>query len=260
MSTPEPRAVLHNRRWWRRERPFAHFFATDVFAPAFYEALVTAFREVLDKGLSETRKSGRFSRAASGYDAYIHALPADVDGPLAFFISRGWHDLLASLTHVEATGDMSAALHHHEPHSSDGIIHNDLNPGWFVSRPRADGINPADSRACNYNRGTPHAPGTAPIERTRAVAMIFFLNNEDWGAGYGGECGLYATREGDPQPDARIAPVNNSILVFECTPCSFHRFLGNRDLARDSVILWLHREKTHAVERWGERAIVKWSR
>jgi Rps23 Pro-64 3,4-dihydroxylase Tpa1-like proline 4-hydroxylase len=99
-----------------------------------------------------------------------------------------------------------------------------------------------------------------PIERTRAVTMIFFLNNTDWREGDGGECGLYASREGNLEPEARIAPINNSILVFECTPHSLHRFLANHAAPRDSVILWLHRQKELAVERWGERAIVKWSR
>jgi hypothetical protein len=252
--------VLQNRRWWHRSRPFGHFVADDVFVRAFYDEIEGAFRAVLDKGLSETRAGGAFSRASSGYDAYIHPLPSTIDGPLAFFLSRGWHDLLASLAGVRATGDMSVALHHHEPHSRDGVIHNDLNPGWFVSRPRADGINPADARACNYNRGTPHAAGATPVERVRAVAMIFFLNNGAWKPADGGECALYATREGAPEPEARIAPIDNSILVFECTPRSLHRFLGNRAAARDSVILWLHRDRSEAVARWGERAIVKWSR
>src|SRR5262249_11184946 len=157
-------------------------------------------------------------------------------------------DLLASLAGVEATTDVSAALHHHEPGSRDGIIHNDLNPGWFVSQPRSDGITVADSTACNYQRGTAHEPGTTPVERTRAVAMIFFLNNASWRPGDGGECALYASRDGNAAPDARVAPINNSILAFECTPHSFHRFLSNRAGSRDSVILWLHREKQRAVD------------
>jgi hypothetical protein len=257
---PSPRAVLQSRRWCSRKLPFPYLASQDIFVPAFYDELVAAFQAVLDNGLSEIRTSHGFSRAASGYDAYIHSLPPNIDGPLAFFASRGWHDVLATVTNVKTTDDLSVALHHHEPHSKDGIIHNDLNPGWFVSRPRIDGINLADGDACNYNRGTPHASGTTPFERTRAVAMIFFLNNGEWRNGDGGECGLYTTREGSAEPAARIAPIDNSLVVFECTPHSFHRYMGNGQRTRDSVILWLHREKRDVVERWGERAIVKWTR
>ncbi len=259
MNPPVPRTVLQNRGWWRRQRPFSHFVGTEIFVPSFYAELEGAFRDVLSSGLHETRSFGKFARSGSGYDAYIYPFPPTLGGPLSFFISRGWHDLLASLAGVEATGDVSAALHHHEPGSSDGIVHNDLNPGWFVARPGTDGINLASSSVCNYNRGKPHQAGVTPIERTRAVAMIFFLNNAPWRPGDGGECALYS-RQRNPAPDAIVAPINNSILAFECTPYSYHRFLSNHTASRDSVILWLHRVRQHAVARWGESAIVKWSR
>ncbi len=256
MHVAAPASLLANRRWWRRQLPFPHFVAHDVFVPAFFRELEAAFRDVLARGLSEHHARDRFSRNARGYDAYTYAFPPDLDGPLAFFLSRFWHDTLALLTGVRATGDVNGGLHHHEPASEDGSIHNDLNPGWFVTAPRADGVNPSRLDACNYNYGRTRKPGAMAVERTRAVAMIFFLNNGAWTDGDGGECGLYAA--GGSTPIERVAPLDNSILVFECTPRSYHRFLSNRVRARDSAILWLHRERSESVARWGERAIVKW--
>lgn len=253
MSTPEPKAVLNSSRWWWRQRPFTHFVVTDVFVPEFYAALEGAFQAVLTRGLDES-----FQRSKSGYDAYIRNFEPDIDGPLSLFVSREWHDLLASLVGIEATGDVSAALHHHQQHSRDGIVHNDLNPGWFASSAREDGINCADSALCNYKFGTPHAPGTQSVERVRAIAMIYFLNNLPWKEGNGGECALYEYRTS--AAFEAVAPISNSMLVFECTPYSYHRFLSNRAATRDSVILWLHRRREHAVERWGKRSIVTWSR
>jgi 2OG-Fe(II) oxygenase superfamily len=254
MKPPEPQAVLSNRRWWRRERPFTHFVATDVFSPGFHAELEGSFRAILASGLDKSFRQGK-----SGYDAYIHSVAPDIDGPLSFFVSRGWHDLLASLAAVEVTGDVGAALHHHEPGSRTGTIHNDLNPGWFAaSAARPDGINCASSAVCDYKHGEPHAPGVQPVERIRAIAMIYFLNNAQWREGNGGECALYAHRVSAAVET--IPPVNNSLLAFECTPYSYHRFLANRAGTRDSVVLWLHRKREHAVERWGQRAIVTWSR
>lgn len=253
MTASEPAAVLQCRRWWRRERPFAHFVATDVFSPEFYAELEGSFQAVLARGLDKS-----FLRGKSGYDAYIHSFSSATDGPLSFFISRGWHDLLASLAGVKVTDDVSAALHHHEPGSRDGTIHNDLNPGWFGPSARADGINCASSAVSDYKHGDPHTPGVQPVERIRAIAMIYFLNNAPWQKGTGGECALYSHRSSVAAET--IAPVNNSLLMFECTPHSYHRFLSNRAGTRDSVVLWLHREREDALERWGERSIVAWSR
>lgn len=250
----EPREVIQNRHWWRRERPFPHFVAKDVFVDSFYRELVEAFRSILGRGLDRS-----FIRSARGYDAYICAFPPEVEPPLSVFISRGWHDLLAAMTGVEVTNDVSAALHHHEPRSRDGVVHNDLNPGWFIDRQRADGINSASSTWCDYHHGEPCEPGSTPVCRIRAVAMLYFLNNGPWRAGRGGECALYTDRDA-PEPAAKVAPIDNSLLVFECTPWSFHRFLSNSAGSRDSVILWLHRDREHALSRWGERTIVKWSR
>jgi len=254
MTAPEPDAVLQSRRWWRRDRPFTHFVASDVFTPAFSAELERDFRALLTGGPDKS-----FLRAKSGYDARIYPFSPAIDGPLSFFISRGWHDLLASLADVEVTDDISAALHHHEPQSRDGTAHNDLNPGWFAAPgARTDGINCASSERCDYKHGKPHAPGAEPVERIRAIAMIYFLNNAAWRKGNGGECALYSHR--GAAPVETVAPVSNSLLMFECTPHSYHRFLSNRAGTRDSVVLWLHRRREDAVERWGERSIVAWSR
>jgi 2OG-Fe(II) oxygenase superfamily len=253
MSTIDPRSVIRNRQWWKRAAPFPHFIGRDVFVTDFQRGLEEAFGAVLSQ-----ERDKAFTRSARGYDAYIYPYPPTIDGPLSFFISRGWRDLLASMVGVEVTDDVSAALHHHEPRSKHGVVHNDLNPGWFVDRPRADGINSASSTWCDYHHGEPHEPGATPVCRVRAIAMLYFLNNGPWKAGQGGECALYADRDA-PEPGVKIAPIDNSILVFECTPWSFHRFLSNGASTRDSIILWLHRDRRHALDRWGERAIVKWS-
>lgn len=220
--------------------------------PEFYAALEGTFQDLLARGLNKS-----FLRGKSGYDAYIRSFSPAIDGPLSFFVSRGWHALLASVADVCVTNDVSGALHHHEPHSRDGTIHNDLNPGWFAaSAACADGINCASSAVCDYKHGEPRAPGVQPVERIRAVAMIYFLNNAPWREGNGGECALYAHR-GSAAVET-VPPVSNSLLAFECTPYSYHRFLANRTETRDSVVLWLHRKREHVVERWGERSIVTW--
>ena len=94
----------------------------------------------------------------------------------------------------------------------------------------------------------------------RGVAIIYYLNNLAWAPGDRGETGLYRAAQ-DPieHPVVEVPPSNNSLLAFECTPHSFHTFRGNNRYARNSVIVWIHRQKSTVLGRWGDAAIVPWS-
>jgi hypothetical protein len=250
---------LTDAEWMRTSNPFPHAVAQNVFKKRVYQELESAFDKVLSRGLAEAVDSTRFARNMMGYDAYSFNLTEDITGPLRLFISREWHDKLAGFISGHATGDLEGALHHHKIGSRTGIIHNDFNPGWFVSCPRPDGINVSRRNLCRYDSGYTFATGLVANERIRALAMIFYLNNPPWSKGDGGETGLFASsRDSVSKPSSFVPPVNNSILLFECTPTSYHTFLCNRKHPRNSVILWLHRLKTDVISLWGEKSIVHW--
>jgi len=250
--------ALAGSTWQRRERPFPHVVARDVFVQPVYRRLADAFQKLLDRGFRDA-PTGRFGRTLGAYDAWALHFAADHDGPLALLFSRGFCDVLARAAGVRVTRDVNVGLHHHQVGSASGSPHNDLNPGWFVERRRPDGINLMDHAACSYHHGTTTRPGERPRERVRAVAMIYYLNNPAWRDGDGGETGLYqSARDPVEKPAVAVPPVNNSLLLFECTPRSYHAFIANRRHVRNSVILWLHRSKEEAVARFGEDAIVYW--
>jgi Rps23 Pro-64 3,4-dihydroxylase Tpa1-like proline 4-hydroxylase len=97
-------------------------------------------------------------------------------------------------------------------------------------------------------------------EAVRAVAVIYYLNNPQWQPGDGGETGLYRTvRDAIEHPVAVVPPLNNSLVAFECTPGSYHTFRSNVRHPRNSVVIWLHVEKSAAIARWGESALVRFS-
>jgi Rps23 Pro-64 3,4-dihydroxylase Tpa1-like proline 4-hydroxylase len=115
----------------------------------------------------------------------------------------------------------------------------------------------ADPARCGYWHGT-DAVGPA-YERVRAVAVLFYVGNEPWRPGDGGETGLYETADLPvDRPSVAVPPVNNRLLAFECTPTSFHSFISNRRSGRTSMIQWLHRSREEAVGRWGENSLVLW--
>jgi hypothetical protein len=248
---------LAGRDWLRRDWPFPHVVAWDVFRPEFYDALAGQMRGILARGLSETAARGRFSRSIPGYDAYGFSLDGATEGPLALFLSAEWRDLLADLFDVPMTPYVFAGAHHHTPRSASGNVHNDLNPGWF---PRANGtaIQVPNNDVCNFRTGVGRLDDAAKIQVVRGVAMILFLLNDGWRPGDGGETGLYASRGSAARPAVRIPPRNNSLLAFECTPRSYHTFLSNCRLPRTSVIMWIHQPLETAIARHGADRLERW--
>lgn len=258
MSAVDLAKLLANRRWLHREQPFPHFRAQNVFRPPVYRAMEAAFQSMLRRGLGTGDDPEQFSRSITGYDVYSVTLQRKLPPPFSVFLSRAWHDTLAALTGIAATGDLDGALHHHLPGSLGGLPHNDLNPGWFAAEAAPGEVNLSDNSVCAYRTGATAAPLVR--ETVRAAALLFYLNNRPWTPGDGGETGLYdSILRPTAEPILAVPPVSNSLLLFECTPYSYHAFMRNR-YARNSLIMWLHRPRTEVEARWGEAAIVNWDR
>ena len=252
-------SVLNQRRWQVCTRPFPHFIARDLFTPEFYSRIDESFGEILDRGLCEGRDAAHFSRNISGYDAYSVSFTEHMPAPLHLFISKEWHDMLAQVTGVRATCDVAGGFHHHRQGSRSGEVHNDLNPGWFADCADVNRVNLCRDDVCDYSTGAGNGSDAQVHVSVRAVAVLFFLHNDRWQEGYGGETGLYSHREQDvSSPTKAFPPLNNSLLMFECRPNSYHSFIENRGNSRNSMIMWLHRPRSDVVQRWGEAAIVGW--
>lgn len=250
---------LYNRRWLRCLYPFLHYRAERVLEPQLYASVEAQFQHFLSLGLYEHRKPQCFSRTSAAFDAYMLDLWPELNGPLQIFLSQAWHDIVAGLFGVTVTGDILCSLHHHAVRSRSGKIHNDFNPAWFACDKTSPGcVNVAQLDVCNYRTGQAD-PGTRVRETARAIAVIFYLGNQPWKSGDGGETGLYASAQASVEsPAAMVPPTNNSLVAFECTPFSFHSFIKNRKYPRNSVILWLHRSIEDALGQWGRHSIAYW--
>jgi hypothetical protein len=251
--------LLNNRRWSVRTSPFAHAVVHDVFSEALYSDLRRALGRLVLRGLGSAQETDRLARNMPNSDAHAWNFPPDVDAPFGLFYSRAWHDMLAGLFGVAATGDVNAAVHYHQVDSANGSVHRDLGVAWFSDQPRADGINPMDLTRCSYTSGKTSAPDIAAREVVRAITMIYYIGNPAWAQGDGGETGFYRASDDDvAAPALSIAPLENSLIVFENTPASYHSFIRNRRHPRTSIILWLHRRKTEALARFGDAVRLTW--
>jgi hypothetical protein len=251
--------ILDNRAWNENRIPFPHVTAEAVFKLDYYSILEAEFIKILGSGIVEGRSRARLGRNMRGYDAYGMTFPPDYDGPFSIFMSREFHDMIAELCKAPSTGHINCGLHHHAKGSANGWVHNDLNPAFFVNYPSADGINVPRHNVCSYSRGTVFQTGLTASRVVRSVAILFYLCNPGWSPRDGGFTGLYPCQD-DPvgRPTSMVPPENNSILLFECTPWSFHSFIANPGRQRNCLIMWLHRNPEEVNARWGAERIVEW--
>jgi hypothetical protein len=247
--------MLSARRWLHRVDPFPHFLAHDVFSAPVYGALEQEFMRNLHPEGADSSAS-HFARTIRGYDATALHFHPRLTGPLRVFASRGFRDLLSAAVGVEVTRHVSGGLHHHAPGSAPGLIHTDLNPAWFVEYESADGMIVVDHKAVRYVTGEIRRPGVQPRGFIRAIAVLYYLANPPWRPGEGGETGLYDSSDAAlDRPVATVPPINNSMIVFEVTPQSYHAFLTNRRSPRNCVAMWLHRPRPDVIRQWGEGVI-----
>jgi 2OG-Fe(II) oxygenase superfamily len=252
--------ILHQRRWQVCSEPFPHMVAYNVFTPEFYAWLDRAFGDILGRGLSERHDPAMFSRNIAGYDAYSTTFNDEMPAPFHLFTSHPWHHMIANLVGIRVTGDVNGGFHHHAPGSKSGHVHNDLNPGWFLNETHPHRVNISRNELCNYSTGKVRA-GYHGHQTMRAIAVLFYLHNPPWEPGDGGETGLYSSREQPvSEPAKRIPPINNSLFLFECRPNSYHSFIENWKSPRNSMIMWLHCPFEDVVQRWGDKAVVYWSK
>jgi hypothetical protein len=252
--------ALQSRSWVKRDSPFSFVTARDVFRVAIYEELVKDFRAILARGLSDSGTIGnQFTRGSIAYDAYSYVLSPSEKNAFSIFMSREWHDVIAGIFGLVAPAEVSLALHHHKKGGISGRPHNDLNPGWFPDVPEGTSINVHDPKVNSYPTGKPFAAGTTTHESTRAIALLYYLDNPGWKRGDGGETGLYrSVSDAADAPAFPVAPIDNTLVAFECSPWSYHGYMENPGRPRNSLVMWLHRPKAEVVQRWGEESIVGW--
>lgn len=236
--------------WWIHERPFRHIRAQQVFRKEVYAHLETEFLAIRDGPKQNTSTEPTFRKVQSTYDAHIFPMSQGIAVQFAPLFERRWIDFLANLLDLPAIPQIDGALHHIPINSRSGWIHNDFCSGWFNGSHLGEIIFP-DRRNCDYFTGASKSPTARPKEFVRAATMIFYLGNDEWKEGFGGETGLYASSRTGQEGICVVPPVSNSLLLFPCSPHSYHSLITNPGCARNSIILWLHSQLENAQERWG---------
>jgi 2-oxoglutarate-Fe(II)-dependent oxygenase superfamily protein len=255
--------VVANRRWAVYDEPFKHVVAENVFTEDFYRSLTSEVGAIVSKGCFDggVLFERMLSRSMSKYDCYGLRLDDKNVSPndaMHVFMTPEWSRMVGDVFGVDPTGYVSVAIHHHDVGSDNGWIHNDFNPAWFRIKEEGKIRHPVPE--CSYFSGDGSLRPDEKVETVRAVALIYYLCNDGWQPGMGGETGLYASKS-DLEPAVLVPPINNSMVMYECTPKSWHTFLNNRVQTRTSIIMWIHRTMEDALAHVGtSEELVRWKK
>ncbi len=209
--------------------PFPHIVVDDFFNPATYQALCGQFNTILEKGFLEgSWGPDYFHRFDIDYDGFVCTITGTLDAgnPTSLFFSLGWNWLFSKIFRQFVGFETSFAFHHHPPGDRTGFVHHDnVDKHFSPARQLANGV--------IYGEG----PESDPIVSRRKIALLYFLNNDGWQEGDGGEVGLYSADK--ETLIKKVAPINNRMLAFQISERSMHAFQENRK-NRNSIVQWFH--------------------
>jgi hypothetical protein len=236
--------------WWLYATPFLHFRAKNVLNQHDYARVESAFRETLNSIVGTGSKE--LAKAAN-YDANIISMSPKLAPIFAPFFSRSWIEKIHRLLSLRGISRLDGALHSSAPGSRTGWIHTDFCSAWFDESGDTSIYPVFPNRVmCDYFTGKAKSGTARPIEYVRAATLIYYLCNDGWQIGDGGETGIYSrARDGSRTASDMVPPVNNTLLLFPCSPHSYHRFITNPKRTRNSIILWLHSTIEDATAIWG---------
>lgn len=223
--------------------PFPHMIIDNVFTAEAYAALSAHFAEVLARGFSSEMDQDRFHPFLDlvgkyEYDGYVKG-GSYADSPaLSPFYSLAWNARFSEAFNQPTSQTTSLSLHFHPPGDRTGFVHsdfatrsfhpNDLTPNGVIFRER------------------PASDAPPLFKERRIISLIFYLGNDAWAPGDGGETGLYASEDGAPL--VLVEPKANRLVAFQISPRSFHAFQQNRT-PRSSIVQWFHID-----EAWAKKA------
>jgi hypothetical protein len=243
---------LQSAELWEHSFPFRHYRAKNLLSQEAYDNLSSAFTEILETTAGKRDGPYRLTRSNKNYDALMLGIDQTLASVFTPFFSPDWLESLSEFFSIPFVPKIDGGLHSSPANSRTGWIHTDYCAGWFDESVPSNGmLSFPDRTRCEYFTGRALKPDALPRQYIRAATLIFYLCNDHWVPEDGGETGIYGARTQTPQTDAEfIPPINNTLLIFRCSPHSYHRFITNPGRARNSIILWLHSTPGYAASRW----------
>lgn len=229
--------------------PFPHIVVDEFFKAEVYKRLWRHFQSVLERGLSQENDQTRFHpflnlRGEYEYDGYVYTPRPGEDPTLNVFFSLAWNLFFSRLLKQPSGWCTSLAYHYHPVENRTGFVHHDYTPRLFSFNDRL-----SNGTIFRERTEEPGGNAKAPVfQEMRTIALLYYLNNNGWAEGEGGETGLYRSK--GESPVKLVAPKNNRMLAFRISPKSFHAFQENFK-PRSSIVQWFHIDPAWCKEKYG---------
>ena len=238
---------IMNRHFLVEKEPIPHIIVDNFFTENVYKELVSYFTQCLDRGLVEEMDSDSFHpflnlKGAFAYDGYVHSLRYGENKVPDILFSVEWNLLFSKIFNQQTDWCTQTAFHYHPSNNRTGFIHNDYASKKFMSSNKLpNGV--IAGEVATYKKDDSRI-----YTSTRIISLLYYLNNDSWKEGDGGETGLYLTKEGSPVK--LIEPVNNRLFAFQISPRSFHAFQKNLK-PRSSIVQWFHIDPAWCEKKYG---------
>lgn len=241
-------STLRHAQWL--DTPVRHLILDDVFTDAYVNELRRAFADELTR---QSAKADTF-RKMTNYDAYALTPYPDLSGPFRVFYSREWYGFWKQLSGIALDENLMTTLHYHEKGSESGYIHTDYDMYSFRLAPLENELNHwyFNSKYQTHTKAEKEAfqRQEGAIFTRRAIALIYYLNDEVWREGDGGETGFFSGNSYDMLAK-KVEPQPNRLLAFMIDKKSYHAFLKNTRLERNTIIQWFHEPPAQMDKRLG---------
>ncbi len=217
------------------DTPYRHVIIDDIFTKEFYGELRAYFNRKKAEGLFTKMRdeSHPYGDASQPYDGELLPLAYEEGAVTEFLFSNQWNLYLSRLLGRVTDQTTALALHFHPSGDNTGWVHNDYATKKF------DRKNSLANKVIPFEWGVPRAKTADVFFSCRAIALVYYFNNDAPEAvGAGGATLLFA-KEGDALPSVSVAPKNNRLLAFSVTPQTYHVFQENH-FDRASLVQWLH--------------------
>jgi hypothetical protein len=242
-------SIINNGQWRDLRRPFRHFHATRVLESTVYNSVAKMFSTLLLRSPKSRRKLPSFTKSVYNNDLVLPVDECLAEDLPAIFSESSIRSLYGILD-LPFLPRIDAEMHSHPKGSPSGFIHTDYSETWFDESfaPLKPMIRFPSRFRCDSVTGEVKVRSAIPAKYVRAATLIFYLCNDGWREGDGGETALYEDEWETPDISARlIPPANNSLLLFRCSPHSYHRFVTNPGCVRNSIVLRLYSTSSNAT-------------
>lgn len=222
----------------------------DLFYPTLAANLGYLFHDLI-RNAQPTGKVGDVGNNVYAALNYTPPVKCIASSDLSVIASLELRSLIAEAFNIRIDENVLIGMHRHNPPSKAGWAHTDFAVVSFPrTQPNLNGVRvfPVDD-GCTYADDTAERQPNA-VKTARSLACLYYVANEQWEPGKGGETGVFSNM--GERLIAKIPPKNNSLFVFECSPLSYHAYLGSEHMERNSFIWWYHSDPGYLLDRYSE--------